>query len=52
MTEQGFHYQLSSIDTKNEFSFNQLSFYSHEQLCKGEKISIKIEDHQLILFNK
>lgn len=52
MTEQGFHYQLSSIDTTGELSFNHLSFYSHVQLCRGEKIAIKIEAHQLILFNQ
>jgi len=52
MTEQAFHYQLSSIDTTNDLAFSRLSFYSHEQLYRGEKISIKIEDHQLILFNK
>jgi len=52
MIEQGFHYQLRSIDTACELTFNRLSFYSHELLSLGTKVAIKIKAHKLILFDQ
>jgi len=52
ITEQGYHYQLSSLETKNELAFSTLSFYSDELLSLGENISITVEPTPLLIFNQ
>lgn len=51
ITEQGYHYLLSSITTANELAFKQLSFYSSELYELGDKIALTIKPHKLIIFN-
>ena len=51
VTEQGFNYQCSSLDTTDELLFSKLSFYSHELLKLGQNISLKINIDALVAFN-
>jgi len=48
ITEQGFHYLLSSIES--ELFFNRLSFYSDILLVLGQQIAIKIKPHKYQVF--
>ena len=52
ITEQGYHYQLSSINAQSELAFSALSFYSNELLSLGENISITVEPSPLLIFNQ
>ena len=50
VTEQGFHYLLSSIDSESLLFFNRLSFYSDVLLALGQQITIKIKPHKYQVF--
>ena len=50
VTEQGFHYLLSSINTDSSLAFKQLSFYSDILLALGDTLSIKIKPHEYQFF--
>ena len=50
VTEQGFHYSLSSIESNSVLAFEQLSFYSDILLNLGQLITIKIKPHNYQVF--
>lgn len=50
VTEQGFHYSLSSIENSSLLAFEQLSFYSDILLNLGQLITIKIKPHKYQVF--
>lgn len=51
-TEQGYHYDLSSIDSTTALAFNKLSFYCENLLSLEQKICIRIRPHQALTFIK
>jgi iron(III) transport system ATP-binding protein len=50
VTEQGFHYLLSSIEKDSSLFFEQLSFYSEILLSLGQQVAIKIKPHNYQIF--
>ena len=50
VTEQGFHYLLSSIERDSSLAFEQLSFYSDILLSFGQQIAIKMKPHNYQIF--
>lgn len=50
VTEQGFHYSISSIERTSPLAFEQLSFYSDVLLSLEQHIAIKIKSHNYQLF--
>jgi iron(III) transport system ATP-binding protein len=50
ITEQGYHYLLSSIENDSSLFFEQLVFYSEILLSLGQQISIKIKPHNYQIF--
>ncbi|MGL1956024.1 MAG: ABC transporter ATP-binding protein [Colwellia sp.] len=50
ITEQGYHYLLSSLTDNVTLAFTGLSFYSDIALTLGQHIAIKIKPHKLISF--
>jgi iron(III) transport system ATP-binding protein len=52
VTEQGFHYFLSSIERNSPLAFEQLSFYSNTLLYVGQLIVIKIKPHNYQVFSQ
>jgi len=52
VTEQGFHYFLSSIERNSPLAFEQLSFYSNTLLDVGQLIAIKIKPHSYQVFSQ
>lgn len=52
ITEQGFHYYLNSISEDTHLAFKQLSVYSDRLFSLGEKLSISLIPHQLIVFKQ
>lgn len=52
VTEQGYHYLLSSLITKAELAFEQLSFYSEIYLTLGQQVAINIKPHAFMIFSK
>lgn len=51
ITEQGYHYILSSITKDEKLQFEKLSFYSEEVISIGQKLSVTIEPHEYVIFN-
>jgi len=49
VTEQGYHYHLSSIQT-GELAFERLSFYSNELFALAQTLRVAIKDHELVIF--
>ena len=52
VTEQGYHYLLSSLVPKTELAFEQLSFYSEVFLTLGQQVSINIKPHTFMVYSK
>jgi iron(III) transport system ATP-binding protein len=52
VTEQGYHYDLSSLDNTDNLAFHKLSFYSETLLHLGQQISLQIKSHQALTFIK
>ena len=55
VTEQGYHYYLSSLDgatTDKSMAFSKLSFYSDIALSLKQKVALSIKPHQFLFFNK
>jgi len=52
VTEQGFLYLLSSIETDSALFIDRLSFYSDILFELGQQISIKIKPHNYQVFNR
>jgi iron(III) transport system ATP-binding protein len=51
VTEQGYHYLLSSLIENNELSFEKLSFYHNELFPIDKKLAITIKPHELVIFD-
>lgn len=52
VTEQGFHYLLSSLESDSSLYFEQLAFYSDVLLALGQQITIKIKRHSYQVFSR
>ena len=55
VTEQGYHYYLSSLDdvTSDEsMAFNKLSLYSDIALSLKQQVTLSIKPHHFLFFNK
>lgn len=52
VTEQGFHYLLSSIQQDVDLAFEHLSFYSDALLSLDQEIAIKVKPHSFMVFGK
>ena len=50
VTEQGYHYLLSSIEQNTALSFSQLSFYSQELFALGAELAIKLKGEYFHLY--
>ncbi len=53
VTEQGYHYNLRSIDNNvgsNELAFNKLSLYSDIELVINQQVSVHIKPHNFLFF--
>jgi iron(III) transport system ATP-binding protein len=50
VTEQGYHYLLSSIEQNSALAFSQLSFYSQELFALGDKLAIKLKGEDFNLY--
>jgi len=50
VTEQGFHYLLSSEIQQDELSVQQLSVYSEQLFSLGEKLAVSIKPHEYLVF--
>ncbi|NQY62454.1 MAG: ABC transporter ATP-binding protein [Alteromonadaceae bacterium] len=51
ITEQGYHYLLSSLSRDNCLKFDQLSFYTDVLLTIGQQIKIAIKSHDFVVFS-
>lgn len=51
VTEQGYHYLLSSIDQTSPLAFTQLSFYSQQLFNVGQTLAIKLLGEQFLLYS-
>ena len=55
VTEQGYHYYLSSIDDSvmgKSMAFDKLSLYSDIALSLKQQVSLSIKPHEFLFFNK
>jgi iron(III) transport system ATP-binding protein len=52
VTEQGFHYLLSSIERDSSLFIDQLGFYSDILFELGQQIAIKIKPHKYQVFSR
>jgi iron(III) transport system ATP-binding protein len=52
ITEQGYHYLLSSLTTNTELGFEQLSYYSNELYTLGQQLTLTIKTHDFVIYNK
>ena len=52
VTEQGFHYLLSSIERDSPLFIDQLGFYSDILFELGQQIAIKIKPHKYQVFSR
>jgi len=50
LTEQGFQYQLASLDKSSPLAFENLHFYSDSMLTLGQDICLTIKAHQPLTF--
>jgi iron(III) transport system ATP-binding protein len=50
VTEQGYHYLLSSIDQDSALAFSQLSFYSQTLFFLGDKLAISLQGEHFHLY--
>jgi len=50
VTEQGYHYLLSSIEQNTVLAFSQLSFYSKEVFTLGTKLTISLQGENFHLY--
>ena len=52
ITEQGYHYLLTSLTSDNDLAFEQLSYYSNELYSLGDQLALTINAHDYIVFDK
>lgn len=50
VTQQGYHYSLSSIEQNNALAFKQLSFYSQNLFVLGTELAIKLSGQHFLLY--
>lgn len=50
VTQQGYHYLLSSIEQNNALSFKQLSFYSENLFSLGAELAIELSGQHFLLY--
>lgn len=50
VTEQGYHYLLSSIEQHTALAFSHLSFYSQKLYVLGDKLSIRLKGDRFNLY--
>jgi len=50
VTEQGYHYLLSSLNDSKALAFDNLSFYANELFVIGEQLALEIKEHDFIAF--
>ncbi len=50
VTQQGYHYLLSSIEQNNALAFKQLSFYSQNLYVLGTELAIKLSGQHFLLY--
>lgn len=52
VTEQGYHYHISSINSEQGQKFNKLSFYSEQVLKIKQAVAISVKADNLLVFAK
>ena len=55
VTEQGYHYYLSSLESSvsdQTLSFNKLSLYSDSVLSLKQQVSVSVKAHDFLFFQK
>jgi iron(III) transport system ATP-binding protein len=52
VTEQGYHYHLTSLNRETGLAFDQLSFYCEQLFSIGQQLGLEIKAHDLLVFNK
>jgi iron(III) transport system ATP-binding protein len=52
ITEQGFHYILSSLTNDSQQAFNKLSYYCNDVFFLGQELSISIKPHLFVIFDR
>jgi len=50
VTEQGYHYLLSSLEQNTTLAFSQLSFYSQELFMLGAELAIQLKGEHFLLY--
>ena len=50
VTEQGYHYLLSSLEKNTALAFSQLSFYSQELFMLGAELAIQLKGEHFLLY--
>jgi iron(III) transport system ATP-binding protein len=50
VTEQGYHYLLSSIEQNSNLAFSQLSFYSQELFTLGSELAVRLKGEHFLLY--
>ncbi len=52
VTEQGYHYYLTSVGASEGLAFDRLSVYSELLLSLEQMVMVKIKTHSVLVFNK
>lgn len=52
VTEQGYHYLLSSLPTTNELAFEQLSYYCEALYGVEQELAVIIKPHEFVVFDR
>lgn len=52
VTEQGYHYLLSSLQQESALSFKQLSFYSAQLYALGERLAVSLCAESFLLYSE
>jgi iron(III) transport system ATP-binding protein len=50
VTEQGYHYLLTSLTDDSDLAFAQLSYYANELFTLGEQLAVTIKEHDFVAF--
>ncbi|NMP32036.1 ABC transporter ATP-binding protein [Thalassotalea sp. M1531] len=50
VTEQGFHYLLTSENDQDDLAIHQLSVYSEQVFTLGDKVAVEIKPHDYLIF--
>lgn len=52
VTEQGYHYLLSSLTRVNELAFEQLSYYCEALYAVEQELAVVIKPHEFVVFER